>query len=233
MRMKRVKLLPLLASALLFLHITGIINTDTEDSVSVMAGSERSRILIIDAGHGGADGGAVAPDGTPESAINLSVALKLDDLARLFGLDTVLTRENEDLFYPESANTIREKKLWDQKRRLELINSTDNAILISIHQNKYPDSRPFGPQVLYGGIDGSEELGNICHQMLNEHLCPENRRLAMPASKDIFLMKNAKCRSILVECGFLSNIDEFSKLCSDDYQRKLAAIILSAYMNCY
>ncbi len=234
MSLKCRKLLPLIAVALLFFHITGIINIKREEkNVPVMADSESSRVLIIDAGHGGADGGAVAPNGTLESGINLSIALKLYNLSRIFGVNTLMTRDSEDLLYPESAKTIREMKRWDQKQRLELINSSKNAVLISIHQNNYPDPRPFGPQVFYGGIDGSEELGNLCHQMLNERLCPENRRLAMPASKDIYLMKNAKCSSILVECGFLSNKDELSKLCSEDYQRKLAAIILSAYMNCY
>lgn len=225
------KLLPLIAAALLFLHITGIINNRNEKNVPVMADMERSRILIIDAGHGGADGGAVAPDGTLESGINLSISLKLDNLAHIFGIETLLTRDSEELLYPESANTIREMKRWDQKRRLELINSLDNAVLISIHQNMYPDSRPCGPQVLYGGTEGSEELGNACQQLLNAYLYPESRRLATPAPKDIYLIKNAKCSSVLVECGFLSNEDELRKLSGDDYQRKLAAIILSSYMN--
>ena len=144
-----------------------------------------------------------------------------------------MTRESEHLPYPESANSIKEMKRWDQKRRIDIINSVENGVLISIHQNKYPDSRPKGPQVLYGKIGNSEGFGTLCHQMLNDYLSPDNRRVATPASQDIYLIKNAKCDSILVECGFLSNFEELSNLCTDGYQTKIAAILLTSYLNFY
>ncbi len=231
--MKYGKLLPIFAAALLFLHITGIINTDNSGAQPTFADLDTERTLIIDAGHGGADGGAIASDGTLESSINLSIAVKMDDLAHLLGINTIMTRESEVLPYPDSAKTIREMKRWDQNRRIEIINSYQNAVFISIHQNKYPDSRPYGPQVLYGKIGGSKEFGNVCHQMLNYYLCPENRRVAIPASEDIFLINNASCDSVLIECGFLSNHEELSKLCDDTHQMKIAAILLTSYMNFY
>lgn len=230
------KYVPIIAAALLFLHIAGIINADintenNEKSIVVLNEIDDKPILIIDAGHGGADGGAIAPDGTVESGINLSIALKLNNLAKVFGVDTILTREYEELDYPEGKLSIAEMKRWDQKQRLELINSFSNAVLISIHQNKYPDSRPFGPQVLYGKAYNSDILGKSCHELLNCFLCPKNRRVAVPAPDNIYLIKNANCASILVECGFLSNHDDFSKLCDNAYQNKIAAIILYAYLN--
>ena len=227
------KLLPILAAALLFLHITGIIKPNEDKTAAVFSHADFGNILLIDAGHGGADGGAVAPDGTLESNINLSIAIKLHDLAHFLAVRTIMTRESEHLPYPESANSIREMKRWDQKRRLDIINSSENGVLISIHQNKYPDSRPYGPQVLYGKLGESEEFGNLCHQMLNDHLSPDNRRVATPAAEDIYLIKNAKCDSVLVECGFLSNTEELSKLCTDGYQTKIAAILLTSYLNFY
>ncbi len=224
-----------IAAALLFCLLTGIIigvQTADDEAITVSKESNASRILIIDAGHGGADGGAVAADGTAESSINLSIALKLNSLAKIFGIQTMMTRENEELPYPQNAATIAEKKRWDQHTRLEMINSAENAVLISIHQNKYPDSRPFGPQVLYGKISGSDALGTLCHELLNSSLCPENRRLAAPASDNIYLMKNALCPAILVECGFISNPSELQKLLDDCYQRKLVCILLASYL-CY
>lgn len=228
------KMHAIIALALLFCFIAGIIiiGTDEVETRPVLSEQATSTCLIIDPGHGGADGGAVASDGTRESVINLAIALRLDSLARFCGVQSLLTRSSEDLPYPESEDSIAKMKRWDQHRRLELINSTDKAILISIHQNKYPDPRPFGPQVLYGSVSGSNELGLKCHELLNLYLCPENRRVASPASDNIYLMKNAACPAILVECGFISNSQELSQLQQDNYQKKLAAIILAAYL-CY
>lgn len=217
---------------LLFCLATGIILLygGDKESVPSISMSYDLPTLIIDPGHGGADGGAVAADGTKESVINLDISLKIKSLSDLLGLNSVIIRESEDLPYPEDATTIAAKKRWDQNRRLELINSTANGVLLSIHQNFYPDSRPSGAQVLYGAIEGSRQLGEICHEALNSSLCPDNRRVAAPISDKIFLMKNAKCPAILVECGFMSNPDELSKLLSGDYQKKIAMILIDSYL---
>lgn len=220
---------------LLFCIATGIILLLEEKNgaeCSTFLDADSTAVLIIDAGHGGADGGAVAADGSKESLINLKIAEKLESAAAAFGISTIMTRNSEELPYPESADTIAAKKKWDQNRRLDLINSQDNAVYISIHQNYYPDPRPVGPQVLFGLADGSEALGNICHEMLNSSLCPDNRRVASPVSDKIFLMNKTKCTAILVECGFLSNPDELLLLKEDTYQKKLAAILLASYL-CY
>lgn len=218
---------------LLFCIATGIIifiEDGKADFTDTMSFIPDRTILIIDPGHGGADGGAVAADGSIESAINLAVALKLDSLAHFFGVESLMTRTDESLAYPDSASSIAEKKRWDQRTRLELINSAENAVLISIHQNYYPDPRPVGPQVLYGKSEASKALGELCHGLLNENLCPENRRVAAPALDNIYLMKNAGCTAILVECGFMSNAGELQMLRNDEYQKKLAAIMLASYL---
>lgn len=186
---------------------------------------------MIDAGHGGLDGGAVSERGDRESVINLSIALRLHDLCRLFGQNAVLTRASETLDYPPEASTVREKKVWDQKRRLALINGTPNAVLLSIHQNHYPDARPSGTQVLYAATEGSEAFAAYVHELLRQHLCPENRRVAAPASDGIYLMKHVDCPAILVECGFLSNPEEARRLTDPSYQMKLAAILCAAGLN--
>ena len=196
----------------------------------VTAGAEPARVLIIDAGHGGEDGGATTAEGVPESGINLAIACKLEALAGLFGVETVMTRESQDISYPESAATTAQRKQSDQKARIELINAQENAVLISIHQNYYPDERPSGCQVLYGKPEGSRELGELTHKNMTEALCPSSRRVAAPISEDIYLMRAAKCTSILVECGFLSNPNEAALLLTDDYQLKISALLLASYL---
>lgn len=188
--------------------------------------------LVIDAGHGGADGGATTVQGVCESDINLAVSLRIEALAQLFGTKTVMTRSDAEIAYPPEADTISKKKVFDQKNRVELINSVENAVLVSIHQNKYPDARPSGPQVLYAATDGSRELGELMHANLTALLCPENRRVAAPISGDIFLMRSVNCPAVLVECGFLSNSAEAALLQTGSYQTKLALVIFASYMQC-
>ena len=217
-------LLFLTGTAIIFLKAPQTLEIQTHATVT----SARPQ-LVIDPGHGGLDGGASAADGMTESTINLSLSLRMYDLALLLGERPVMTRVTEDLQYPESATTIREKKVWDQKQRVERINKTENAVLISVHQNFYPDARPNGAVVLYGAADGSSALAERVQSQLTTQLCPENRRVAAPASQNIYLMKQVSCPSILVECGFLSNPAEAELLNSADYQKKLALILITSY----
>ena len=186
--------------------------------------------LIVDPGHGGLDGGAVAADGTRESALNLAIACRLQMIALLCGVPVTMTRDTEELSYPESETKKKKKKVWDQKRRVTLINAAEHAVLISIHQNKYPDARPNGTQVLFGRTEGSEALGKTVHENLISALCPENRRVAAPISETIYLMRHIDCPAILVECGFLSNEADCSRLKDAGYQTKLALILAASFL---
>ncbi len=187
-------------------------------------------VLVIDAGHGGADGGASAADGTLESDINLDVALRLEALARFWGAETVMTRTGQDIAYPSDADTIAEKKIADQHARVGLANNTPGAVLVSIHQNNYPAASPHGIQVFYGSAAGSGELAELAQTNLTALLCPDNRRMAAAADKGIYLMKNANCTAVLVECGFLSNPGDLEKLQDGGYRMKLAAVLLGSYL---
>ena len=187
-------------------------------------------ILVIDAGHGGADGGAVAADGTLESEVNMDIALRLQALARFWGVQTIMTRAGEDIDYPSDATTISAKKIADQHARVELINTTPGAVLISIHQNNYPAASPFGIQVFYGSAAGSDGLASIMQDNMTGQLCQTNRRVASPVDGSVYLMKNAGCTAVLVECGFLSNPDDLNHLKSGSYRLELAAVMLSSYL---
>ena len=190
-------------------------------------------VLIIDPGHGGEDGGAVAADGTLEAEMNLAIAQKLQGLASFCGMHTVMTRTGDHINYPADAETIAARKTADQKQRVSLINSISNGFLISVHQNWYPTSEPHGAQVLYARNYESEAFGTLMHARLIEALDPENRRVAATISEDIYLMRNAQCPAVLVECGFLSNPDELMRLKNTDYQVKLGLLMLSTYFDTF
>lgn len=185
-------------------------------------------VLVIDPGHGGEDGGASCK-GKKESEINLVISQKLEALCRFCGVEYVMTRDSEDISYPETLKTTSERKVYDQNRRLEIINSTDNAILISIHQNKYISASPRGPQAFFARTDGSEELAKLVQNAMNTVLYPENRRIATRIQDSIYLMKKVECPAVLAECGFISNPSEAELLVEADYQTKLALCLFSSY----
>lgn len=188
-------------------------------------------LLIIDPGHGGEDGGASSAEGVTESGINLSIALRLNALAGLFGIETLMTRTSEDIAYPPEAHTTAQRKLFDQRSRAALLDAHPDAVLISVHQNAYPDPRPSGSQVLYAETEGSRRLAEIAHEALRVQLCPDNRRVAVPAGEGIYLLRRCPCTAILVECGFLSNPQEAAKLGEDEYQKKISAVLLGSYLS--
>mgnify|MGYP005956602113 FL=1 len=186
--------------------------------------------LIIDAGHGGEDGGATSAAGTVEQAINLAIAQKVDQLAGLYGVPTLLLRSDENSLHDEDAKTLREQKRSDLQNRVKIVNDTEHGILLSIHQNHYSSPRYSGAQVFYGPVDGSQAWAVHTQELLRRTLDAENARQAAAISKDIYLMAHVRCPAILVECGFLSNPAEDALLCSPDYQLKIAGALLGAYL---
>ncbi|NLH02269.1 MAG: N-acetylmuramoyl-L-alanine amidase [Clostridiales bacterium] len=186
-------------------------------------------VLEIDAGHGGEDGGAVSLTGVHESVINLDIAQKLSAIAELAGLPYTMTRDSEEIKYPDSAKTIASKKVFDQKRRAEIINNTPNAVLISIHQNFFPHKSARGPQSFYAKTPGSDSLAQFVQGTMNTALFPGNRRVAAPIAQNIYLLKNVSCPAVLVECGFISNAEEARLLETDKYRLRIALALTSAY----
>lgn len=186
---------------------------------------ENRKCIVIDAGHGGIDGGAVSCTGALESNINLEIALRLEDLLHLLGVDTVMIRRTDRSVYT-SGNTIAAQKVSDLKERVRIVNSTENALLVSIHQNRFADSKYSGAQVFYANTPNSDNLAKTMQSSLVHNLNPGSNRQAKKAD-GVYLMQHVKCTGILVECGFLSNPLEEAKLRSDDYQKKLTCVIAS------
>lgn len=191
---------------------------------------EAKPVLIIDPGHGGLDGGASTSDGVPESRLNLEISLRVRDTSSFLGVSTILTREGNSLAYPAELTSIAACKRWDTRQRVEMINSTENAVLMSIHQNYYPSASPHGAQVLYAPGEDSQRFGECTQALLTQHLLPENRRVAEPVSRDIYILNHIRCPAILVECGFLSNPQEAARLGSEEYQIQLALVLADSFL---
>ena len=188
--------------------------------------------VIIDAGHGGLDGGAVSCTGAYESQINLEISLKLNDLMHLLGVNTITIRDTDISVYTE-GNTIAAKKVSDIRERVRIVNTTPNALLVSIHQNIFSDSKYHGTQVFYNGQSDSKLLAERLQAAFRNNIDPTNKRQCKKAS-GIYLMEHSNCNGVLVECGFLSNPQEEQFLRDPEYQKKLCSVIaatVSQYLN--
>ena len=189
-----------------------------------------SETVVIDAGHGGEDGGAVSISGAIESHLNLSIAQRLDSILGLYGVNSMLLRNSDISLHSSGAQTIREKKVSDLHNRVNIIESLDDCIVISIHQNAFTDSKYHGAQVFYANGELSLPLAQITQDVLRKNLDPENTRKPTAVPTSVYLMNHITCKAILVECGFLSNPEEDVLLQSPEYQTKLAASLAGAYI---
>ena len=196
-------------------------------AISVMTPNEIRHTVIIDPGHGGEDGGATSCTGILESKFNLDISLRLNDMMHLLGMQTVLIRDTDRSVYTR-GETIAQKKVSDLRERVRIINETDNAVVISIHQNSFADEQYWGAQVFYPNTEGSKELAAQMQSTIQQSLMPSNGRKTKP-SKGVYLMEHIKCPGILLECGFLTNPEEEAKLRDPKYQKQLSAVIAGAY----
>lgn len=196
---------------------------------------ERSTIgrtgpLVLDAGHGGEDGGAVSLTGAPESEINLAIVLKLRDALGLYGVDPILLRETDISLHNSDADTLREKKRSDLKNRVAATEEVEGGTLLSIHQNTYPGSRYHGAHVFYAPTEGSKELAEHFQNSIKTALQPDNERAVKRIPDTVYIMNHVTCPAILIECGFLTNPEEEAQLRDEDYQRKLSAVVAAAWL---
>lgn len=223
--------LPLIISV-----ITFICTLTLRNPISAVKSTKQNAnqpIVIIDAGHGGFDGGAVSDDGTVEKDINLSIALYLQEYLSIFNIKTIMIRETDCSVEDNGLNTIRQKKTSDLHNRMKIMEETDNAIFVSIHQNKFPDGKYSGTQVFYSPKtkDESQVLAQTIQDYIVNTLQKDNKRQIKECGTSVFLMYNAVKPAVLVECGFLSNYEETQRLKSSEYQKKIAFCIAMGIQN--
>lgn len=201
------------------------LNILLEKSNSVNSNYIKSRYtIVIDAGHGGKDCGTIAADGTFEKDINLGIALKLYDFLRVAGIDCKAIRNDDVEYYPNGSNLNRS----DLYNRLDFVNNIDNSLLVSIHQNHFEDTSEWGMQVWYTANEPSSKI--LADEILNltkTYIQPNNKRINKASDNSYYILYKATVPSVMVECGFMSNIEENNKLKTDEYQKKLGFIILN------
>ncbi len=189
--------------------------------IETMAVPVSSRTIIVDAGHGSPDEGAVGVNGITEAKLNLKIALKLKNLLESGGSKVILTRSDDNEIYDESAKTIAQKKVSDVKNRVKIGNESQADIFVSIHLNKIPQSQYSGWQTFYNNNEKSKTLATAIQNNLNNTISNDNKRVSKLLT-NVYIMKHVEIPISIVECGFLSNKQESENLQNDEYQTKLA-----------
>ena len=187
--------------------------------------------VVLDAGHGGPDGGAKGQNGALEKDLNLSVVRLLAELLRGEGVEVVLTRDSDALPITEEQDRSGHRKRWDVDNRIAFTRLYPDALFVSIHMNSFPIEKYSGLQVFYAATPGSYELAEAIRRRVVCDLQPNNERQSKPADKNIRLLHAAASTAVLVECGFLSNAAECEKISSPDYQRELSFSIFCGIMD--
>lgn len=218
-------ILAVMAFAITYLTVT-IYNRDFKSAFS----SKNGKTVVIDAGHGDPDGGAVAADGTCEEEINLEISKKLRAILEEKCYNVIMTRENHEGIFSEGGS-VREKKTSDMHNREKIMNEAGADIFVSVHLNKFNDPKIFGAQVFYSKNDpDSARLANLIQEELLK-LDENNKRVEKEAESSIYLMKKASIPAVIAECGFLSNPDEANKLKDSAYQEKIARAVATGIEN--
>ncbi|MBO5019230.1 MAG: N-acetylmuramoyl-L-alanine amidase [Clostridia bacterium] len=180
-------------------------------------------MVLPNPSHGGFDGGAVAGDGTVEKDINLEICLSLQNMLQQNGFEVIMTRTDDTATDSNDNEKIPSRKKSDLKNRLALMNKYNDAVFVSVHLNKFTTTAAFGSQVFYSGRDEkSKQLADKIQGSIVRLLQPENTRVNKKATSSTYLLYNATVPAVLVECGFLSNSSELTKLKNPKYQRQMA-----------
>ncbi len=212
------------------LIVTCIANHVNNKAQPAMINSADYPSIIIDAGHGGFDGGAVA-NGIIEKDINLAISLNLRDMLTSSGFKVIMIREEDISVHDPAANTTRTKKNTDLNNRLKVINDNKDAIFVSIHQNMYTESKYSGAQVFYSPNNSSSKaLAQILQDTIKGQLQNDNTRQIKQATDALYLLYNAQIPAVMVECGFLSNPEEAAKLKTSEYQQQMSFAIMSGIL---
>lgn len=188
-------------------------------------------VVIIDAGHGGEDGGASGSNGTLEKYLNLEMAFILRDMLTSNGVSVIMTRTEDVLLYDRSIDYHGRKKQLDLKARLQISDDNPGAVFVSIHMNAFPQKQYSGFQVYYPqGSEESKALADIIQNTVKALLQPDNLRQPKTAGSNIYLLHYNKNTAVMVECGFLSNDAECQRLSEPAYRQQLSLALFCSIM---
>ena len=200
------KRIVLLASLLIAVVSIGIFQMNLkEESIETVALPVSNKVIVLDAGHGNPDGGAVSTNGISEAEINLKIALKLQNLLEQSGATVILTRSDENGIYDADKTKLKNQKVSDIKNRVKIGNSSSADIFVSIHLNKIPQSQYSGWQTFFkSGSEQGEKLATSIQENLNKTIEKENNRVPMKLD-NVYIVKNVEIPLTIVECGFTNN----------------------------
>lgn len=208
----------------MLLDFNKIINTATDINLTENASTDLK--IIIDPGHGEFDGGTQSASGVLEKDINLDISLLLKNNLESMGYKIIMTRDTDIVLSDPDANSIREKKSSDLHNRLKVITENPDAVFISIHQNYFTQSQYRGTQVFYSANNPeSKVLAQAIQSGVCENLQKDNNRQIKPSGSEIFLLDKAENVAVMIECGFLSNVEETLLLSDSKYQKELVQAI--------
>lgn len=219
------KKLPIIFLALIFMFTTCSMFTHRVVTASSNKALPGEPTIVIDAGHGGKDAGAIGCDGSAEKVINLQISEYLYDFLRFSGINAVMTRYGDyETYYDDSDD----KTKSDLYNRMDLVNSIENSVLISIHQNHFDDSAEHGTQIWYSAnTNMSKTLADSILNCVKKYIQNDNKRENKESGSSYYLLYKAKSPSIMVECGFVSNPEENKLLQNSEYQQKTAYSIFA------
>lgn len=229
--MLRKRLEVILIATIVCVAVISIKANEKENTIDTAVSPVSGKTVILDAGHGGADGGAVGSNGITEAELNLQITLKVQKLLEQSGTTVILTRSDENAMYDLNSKTLRQKKVTDTKNRVKLGNESSADIFVSIHLNKIAQQQYSGWQCFYKNQnEESKHLAESIQSGLNDAMQKESKRVAQKIS-DVYIVKFVEIPLSIVECGFLSNPQEEEKLQQDDYQNNLAWGIYTGICN--
>jgi len=219
--------------AAVFIALCAVLGVYAQNRADKARKLYRDISVVVDAGHGSPDGGAVGFSGTQEKDINLAIAENLRTVLESRGIPVIMTRTGDSGIYDKSAETIREKKRSDMNNRLKIINTSNAGLLISIHMNSFEDKKVNGVYIFYNKKNSEiKELAEKIQSNIHNATSAKTHDVRV-AENRLFLMKNASMPSILVECGFLTNPEEEKKLNTAEYREKIAWAIADAVSDYY
>ena len=191
--------------------------------VSLSGEGDELPVIILDAGHGGIDGGCTSAEGVPEKGINLDILLRLRDILEVNGYEVRVTRDSDRSIHDEGVEGIAAQKSSDMDNRLAMFNESGNAVCVSVHQNQFTDPKYKGAQMFYSGSNStSEVLARALQSRFRELLQPDNDREIKLCGKELFLCYYSDNPTVMAECGFMSNPDEAALLNTEEYRGKVA-----------
>ena len=212
-----------------FLH-TGLFLLQFDRAKAQPTSAAAEVTFVLDAGHGGEDCGAIGVNGVLEKNLNMEMTQLLGTLLQEAGYRVVYTRTEDRLLYTEEQDIAGQRKTYDLKNRLAIAAAEENAVLVSIHMDKFSSASASGLQVHYAGVGDSRLLADKIQNRVRADLQPNSRRTVKAAGEEIYLLHHATTPAVLIECGFLSNPEECEKLSDKDYQRQLSFSIFCGMM---